>query len=69
MSRATVKFFNSSKGFGFIQPEYGSENVFVQISSVERAGLRDLPVCTAVSYDLEQGRTGKTSAVNLRLGD
>ncbi|EYD74282.1 Cold shock protein CspA [Rubellimicrobium mesophilum DSM 19309] len=67
--RGTVKWFNSAKGFGFIQPEDGSEDVFVHISAVERAGLRDLPEGTVVSYDLEQGRTGKTSAVNLRLGD
>jgi CspA family cold shock protein len=65
--RGTVKWFNSAKGFGFIQPEVGSEDVFVHISAVERAGLLDLPEGTVVSYDLEQGRTGKTSAVNLRL--
>ena len=67
--RGTVKWFNAAKGFGFIQPEDGSEDVFVHISAVERAGLRDLPEGTVVSYDLEQGRTGKTSAVNLRVGE
>jgi CspA family cold shock protein len=67
--RGTVKWFNPAKGFGFIQPEDGSEDVFVHISAVERAGLRDLQEGQVVSYDLEQGRTGKTSAVNLRLGD
>lgn len=67
--RGTVKWFNATKGFGFIQPENGGEDVFVHISAVERAGLRDLREGQVVSYDLEQGRTGKTSAVNLRLGD
>jgi CspA family cold shock protein len=67
--RGTVKWFNATKGFGFIQPDDGSEDVFVHISAVERAGLRDLHEGQIVSYDLEQGRTGKTSAVNLRLGD
>ena len=67
--RGTVKWFNGTKGFGFIQPEDGSEDVFVHISAVERAGLRELHEGQVVRYDLEQGRTGKTSAVNLRLGD
>lgn len=66
--RGTVKWFNATKGFGFIQPEDGSEDVFVHISAVERAGLRELHEGQVVSYDLEQGRTGKTSAVNLRSG-
>lgn len=64
--RGTVKWYNATKGFGFIQPEDGSEDVFVHVSAVERAGLRDLREGQAVSYDLEEGRTGKTSAVNLR---
>lgn len=63
-----VKWFNSSKGFGFIQPNDGGGDVFVHISAVERAGLNGLQDGQAVSYDLEQDRrTGKSSATNLRL--
>ena len=63
-----VKWFNTSKGFGFIQPNDGGGDVFVHISAVERAGLRGLQDGQAISYDLEQDRrTGKSSATNLRL--
>jgi CspA family cold shock protein len=63
-----VKWFNPTKGFGFIQPSDGGGDVFVHISAVERAGLRQLEDGQAVSYDLEQDRrTGKSSATNLRL--
>jgi CspA family cold shock protein len=65
MSTGTVKWFNSAKGFGFIQPEDGSPDVFVHISAVERAGMSDLREGQKLSYELEQGRTGKTAAVNL----
>ena len=65
--RGTVKWFNSTKGFGFIEQEGGGEDVFVHISAVERAGLRDLRDGQAVSYDLERdSRTGKLAAANLR---
>jgi CspA family cold shock protein len=68
--RGTVKWFNSTKGFGFIQPESGGEDVFVHISAVERAGLRDLREGQAVSFDIERdGRSGKAAAVNLRTDD
>lgn len=68
--RGVVKWFNSTKGFGFIQPEGGGDDVFVHISAVERAGLRNLPEGQAVAYDIEQdSRSGKTSASNLRLDD
>jgi CspA family cold shock protein len=67
MSTGTVKFFNSAKGFGFIQPDDGSKDVFVHISAVERAGLGTLSEKQKVSFDLEQGKNGKTSAVNLKL--
>lgn len=63
-----VKWFNGTKGFGFIQPNDGGGDVFVHISAVEQAGLRGLNEGQAVSYDLEQDRrSGKTSATNLRL--
>jgi len=66
MATGIVKFFNSSKGFGFIQPEDGSKDVFVHISAVERAGLGTLSENQRVSFDLEKGQNGKTSATNLK---
>lgn len=66
MSSGTVKWFNSQKGYGFIQPDDGSKDVFVHISAVERAGLGNLSEGQSVSYDLERGQQGKTSAVNLQ---
>lgn len=66
----TVKWFNTTKGFGFIQSHQGGEDVFVHISAVERAGLRDLREGEVVSYDIEKDRrTGKASATNLRIGE
>jgi CspA family cold shock protein len=65
MSTGTVKWFNSIKGFGFIQPEDGSADVFVHISAVERAGMSDLGEGQKLSYELERGKTGKMAAVNL----
>ena len=66
MSVGTVKWFNAQKGFGFIQPEDGSKDVFVHISAVERAGLATLNEGQKMSFDLEQGQQGKSSAVNLK---
>lgn len=66
MSNGTVKWFNAQKGYGFIQPDDGSKDVFVHISAVERAGLTGLSDGQKVSYDLERGQQGKTSAVNLQ---
>jgi cold shock protein len=66
MAIGTVKWFNSQKGYGFIQPEGGSKDVFVHISAVERAGLTDLREGQRVSFDLERDRQGRTSAVNLQ---
>jgi CspA family cold shock protein len=64
----TVKWFNPTKGFGFIQPDDGGQDVFVHISAVEQAGLRGLNEGQAVGYDLEADRrSGKTSATNLRV--
>ena len=62
----TVKFFNATKGFGFIAPQDGSKDVFVHISAVENAGLSTLNENQNVSVDLERGNNGKTSAVNLK---
>ena len=66
MPTGTVKFFNESKGYGFIAPEDGGTDAFVHITAVERAGLRTLQQNQRVSYELEQDRRGKTSAVNLQ---
>jgi CspA family cold shock protein len=63
-----VKWFNPTKGFGFIQPSDGGQDVFVHISAVEQAGLRGLNEGQSVEYELEQDRrSGKTSATNLRV--
>ena len=67
MTTGTVKFFNSSKGFGFIEPEDGSKDAFVHISAVERAGLTSLSEGQKVSYELQAGKDGKSSADNLSL--
>ena len=65
MTIGTVKWFNTTKGFGFIQPEDGSKDVFVHISAVERAGMQ-LKEGQKVSFELERGQQGKTAAVNLK---
>ena len=67
MEKGTVKWFNSTKGYGFIQPEDGGKDVFVHISAVERSDLRALTEGQRVGYELEKDRrTGKESAVNLK---
>ena len=66
MPIGTLKFFNSQKGYGFIQPEDGGNDAFVHITAVERAGMQTLNQDQKVSYDLEQDRRGKMSAVNLK---
>jgi len=66
MPIGVVKFFNSDKGYGFIQPEDGGNDAFVHISAVERAGMSTLNKDQRVSYELEEDRRGKTSAVNLQ---
>lgn len=67
MSTGTVKWFNGTKGFGFIQPDEGGPDVFVHISAVERAGLRSLDEGQKVTYELERDkRSGKMSAGNLQ---
>lgn len=69
MTTGTVKFFNATKGYGFITPEDGSKDAFVHISAVERAGLRTLDEGQKVTYELTEGRNGKYSAENLQLAD
>jgi CspA family cold shock protein len=66
MSEGTVKWFNSQKGYGFIQPSDGSKDVFVHISAVERAGLSGLNEGQKVSFNLERGQQGKMSAIDLK---
>jgi len=65
----TVKFFNADKGYGFIAPDGGGNDAFVHISAVERAGMATLNQNDRVSYELEEDRRGKTSAVNLQPAD
>lgn len=67
MTHGTVKFFNATKGFGFITPDQGGSDAFVHISAVEQAGASSLAEGQKVSYDLENGRDGRSSATNLQL--
>ena len=67
MINGTVKFYNSTKGFGFITPDAGGKDAFVHVSAIERAGMSGLADGQKVSYDLEQSRDGRESAVNLQL--
>ena len=67
MATGTVKWFNPTKGFGFIEPEDGSSDAFVHISAVERAGIGSLNEGQKVSYELQAGQNGKSSAENLKL--
>jgi len=66
MSVGTVKWFNATKGFGFIEPETGGADVFVHITAVQASGMDGLDEGQKVSYDLEEARNGKTNAVNLQ---
>ena len=67
MAAGTVKWFNTTKGYGFIAPESGGKDVFVHISAVERSGLTGLADNQKVTYDLESGRDGREAAVNIAL--
>ena len=69
MPTGTVKWFNPTKGFGFIEPDEGGKDAFVHISAVERAGLGSLHDGQKVSYDLQAGQNGKSSAENLSIID
>ena len=66
MSTGTVKWFNAQKGYGFIQPDDGSKDVFVHISAVERAGIGSLNEGQKISYEVQKGQQGKFSAENLQ---
>ena len=66
MQTGTVKWFNATKGFGFIQPDEGGADAFVHISAVERAGLGDLREGERISYNLVRGKNGKSSAEDLK---
>ena len=67
MTTGTVKFFNSAKDFGFIEPEDGTKDAFVHISAIERAGLSTLTEGQKVSYEVKTGQDGKSSAENLSI--
>ncbi|MBM9596373.1 cold-shock protein [Roseitranquillus sediminis] len=67
MANGTVKWFNSTKGYGFIAPEGGGKDVFVHISAVERSGLQTLNDDQKVTFDLETGRDGRASATNISV--
>jgi CspA family cold shock protein len=69
MATGTVKWFNQQKGYGFIEPQSGGKDVFVHISAVERADLPRLADGQSVSYEIETGRDGKSSAVNLKIAN
>ncbi|MDV3250265.1 cold-shock protein [Devosia sp. BK] len=67
MINGTVKFFNSTKGFGFISPDDGGKDAFLHISALERAGVTTVADGQKLSYDLERGRDGRESAINVQL--
>jgi CspA family cold shock protein len=69
MPKGTVKWFNPTKGYGFIAPETGGKDVFVHISAVQKAGLRTLNEGQKIGFDIEQQQNGRTAAINLAAAD
>lgn len=67
MANGTIKWFNATKGFGFIQPDDGTNDVFVHITDVQRAGIDGLREGDKLTFDVQRGQQGKLSATNLRL--
>jgi cold shock protein len=67
MSIGTVKWFNATKGYGFIKPDDGSNDVFLHISDVQRAGLQEVREGDKLEFDLQRGQQGKVSATNLKM--
>lgn len=67
MANGTVKWFNATKGYGFIQPESGKRDVFLHISALERSGIREISDGQAITFDIETGRDGRKSASNIAL--
>ena len=67
MPKGTVKWFNATKGYGFIAPENGNKDIFVHITALERAGLRELKDGQAVIFEIQSGRDGRESAIDLQL--
>ena len=67
MANGTVKWFNATKGFGFIEPEHGTKDIFLHVSALERAGIHQVADGQAVTFDVERGRDGRDSASNLKL--
>jgi CspA family cold shock protein len=67
MATGTVKWYNATKGYGFVQPDSGGKDVFLHVSALERAGLNSIPDGQKISYELETGRDGRSSAGSIAL--